>query len=170
MLTKNQEKYINTIPQEKTVKIVPFDPNVLNIADEVINKINNAIPKARIIYLGSSKLGIAGENDIDLGVLVGDQFENSVLIIKHLFGDTTKIEPEKKMARWEFIYKDFLIDIYLTSSLTPEIQMQMNTQILLESNPNLKNEYEQLKIKSDGLSQREYTKKKLEFFNKILEL
>ncbi len=58
--------------------------------------------------------------------------------------------------------------IYLAPAMTPSIQEAHDVQRLLESRGDLRSEYERLKISCDGMSQRDYTRKKFEFFNTIL--
>ncbi len=169
MLTKAQEGYLQTIPEDRIAHVVAFDPKSQEVANQIMEQIKTALPHAVVTYLGSSKLGIAGENDIDLQVLSGDNFSKYAKELEKLFGKPLKNNVEKKRARWEFTRENFPVELYLTDIMTPNLLEQIDTQVLLESDERLRKEYESLKLKANGLPYREYLKMKYEFWNRILE-
>jgi hypothetical protein len=170
MLTPNQEGYLQTLPEDRIAHVVPFDPAVRTIAQEIISEVAKIFPIGKVFYLGSSKLGIAGENDIDLTVLGGSNFENSMRDLTQLYGNPTRENRKDKIVKWEFIRNGFPVELHLIDVVTPNFQEQIDTQEILENNKDLLLEYEQLKLKANGLPWREYLRVKYEFWNKILGL
>ena len=167
MLTEQQEKYARTLSDTQTVHIKPFDALARDTAEELITEIKNVLPDTKIIYLGSSALGIAGENDIDLGIISTSPTEDSKKLCE-IFGPELKYDEKRRMTRWEFARNDFKVELFLTDAVSSELQEQIETQKLLMSRDDLRAEYEKIKQAADGVSIREYTKRKMEFFNKIL--
>ena len=71
MLTENQKKYLKTIPADKIIKIVPFDPKTRDIVKSIRQKINNdAGIKLGVNFMGASALGISGQGDIELYIFL----------------------------------------------------------------------------------------------------
>jgi len=69
MITANQAKYLQTIPENKMASIKVFDPKVREAAELIIGLIKSELPDLEVFFGGASALGIAGQNDIDLNVL-----------------------------------------------------------------------------------------------------
>lgn len=65
MLTADEEKYLLTIPLDKIAKINAYEPEVKGVAQKIIAEIQGVVPQRKILYVGASALGIAGQNDID---------------------------------------------------------------------------------------------------------
>jgi len=170
MLTQNQKGYLETIPDHRIAHVAPFNPDVQKIAQNIIIEVESSMPNLNVTYLGSSKLGIAGENDIDLNVLAGNNYDDAILVLVKMFGQPAKVKPEKKIVQWEFIKDGFPVEIFLTDFMTPSLQEQFDAQEILEKNKELLKEYEQIKIQANGLPYKEYLKRKYEFWNRILGL
>ena len=75
MLSKNQLDYLESVPKDKIAHVVAFDPGTQTTAQEITFEIKSLSPLAKVFYIGSSKLGIAGENDIDMTVLGESNFD-----------------------------------------------------------------------------------------------
>ena len=102
MLTKNQEEYLNTVPEDKIAHVVPFDPATQTTAQEITDEIKSVLPEAKVFYIGSSKLGIAGENDIDMTVLGESEFDNYLKLFEGLYGNPEHKDLENKYVKWEW--------------------------------------------------------------------
>ena len=87
MLTKDQQGYLNTVFEDKITHISPFDPATQTTAGEVITEIKSVFPSVEIFYTGSSKLGIAGENDIDLLIISTTSLEECFKYMKDKYGE-----------------------------------------------------------------------------------
>ena len=168
MLTQKQQDYLDTTPDYRIAHVVPFNPASKKVAEDIIKEIESALPSLKVTYLGSSKLGIVGENDIDLNILAGDNYEKAIPVLTKLFGEPAKVKPEKKIIQWQFAKNGFPVEVHFTDALTPSLREQMETQSILENDEKLLKEYEQLKIQASGLPFKEYQKRKYEFWNRIL--
>lgn len=169
MLTPGQEKYLSTMDSERICKISPFDPEVLRTGQEIENNLNTILPKESIvIYIGSSVLGIAGENDIDISVVSKDgEFQNNFKVMKLHYGVPKEEKAEKEYVKWEFKMDGFPVELYLNGKMTSLLQEQINTHKILTNDENLRKEYESIKIGFDGKSWKDYMRVKMEFFNRI---
>lgn len=168
MLTSNQEGYLKTVPEDKLAKVVPFDPATQTTAQEIISEIKDVLPEAEIYYIGSSKLGIAGENDIDMTVMANGHFESYAEVLESLYGKPHHTNLNNKYIKWELIRNSFPVELHLNDVITPNFQEQLDSQKILEQNEDLRKEYEEIKLACNGLSWKEYLIKKYEFWNRIL--
>ena len=168
MLTENQKGYLNTVPEDKIAHVVPFDPATQTTAHEITTEIKSVLPEAKVFYIGSSKLGIAGENDIDMTVLGESEFDNYLKIFEGLYGNPEHKNVENKYVKWEFVRNGFPVELHLNAFMTPNFQEQIDTNKILEENRDLLLEYEQIKLQCDGISWKKYMVKKYEFWNKVL--
>lgn len=167
MLTKGEEKYLKTIPEDKMANVKPFDPKVRDTGNSIVENIKNKMPELEVLFMGASALGIAGQNDIDINILsTPNEYTNHLPSLVKLFGEPTKLNSN--LIKWEFVKDGFEVEPYLTDKDSPLLQRQVNTFNILKNSPNLTKEYENIKRECDGLSFREYMKRKFEFFNKIL--
>lgn len=167
MLTKDEENYIDKIPNDKIVTIHPFDNQITEIVDEVITSINKIFPDLETIHMGASALEISGQNDIDIYAFSNPQDFNKYMsgLIK-LFGKPLHIHGT--FIEWGFIKSGFDIEFYLTSKDSETMKKQIEVFEILDNNKNLLIEYEKLKESMNGKSFKEYQRKKYEFYHKIL--
>lgn len=166
MLTPNQEKYLLTIPENKVTIIKPFNPRIQELARNIISKIKEILPKVKILFMGASALGIAGQNDIDITILSNGNFEKNHKLLNGLFGKPTK--SNHTLIKWEFIQDGFDVELYLNDKISSVLQEQIDTFNLLKNNPKLLREYERIKLESKDISFKDYMRRKYEFFNRIL--
>lgn len=167
MLTPNQEKYLLTIPAGKIARIVPYNPKIREAMRAIEDEIRKVIPDLEIVSNGSSALGIAGQNDIDMQLLSSPNEYGSYLpVLAQLFGPPVK--RSLKLIKWEFLRGGFEVELYLTDRNSAVLQDQMKTFRLLQQREDLRKEYQQLKLECNGIKFREYMRRKYEFFNRIL--
>ncbi len=170
MIFDHQQRYLDTLPDDgRLAHIFPFDPKAQTVAKEMMENIEKVLPGAKIYYQGSSALGIAGENDIDLSINFPD-FNKAVEELGHLFGPAKHISQDSTYAHWDFVRDGFLVDMGLQPEMTPMLKEQLKTQLVLEKSEDLRKEYEQIKLESDGLPWKEYLIKKYEFWNRITSI
>lgn len=165
MLTEGNKKYLQSISDTEIAKIAAFNPDTQRVAKELTEKLKTVLPKARVIYFGSSALGIAGENDIDLGVIDANEFNSGAKKLKDLYGEPVKIDEKHEVMRWEFEKNGFIVELFLSNALAGRHAEHVKNHERLAKDENLRKIYKDLKISCEGLSKREYMKKKLEFFN-----
>ncbi len=168
MLTSSQEKYLQKIPENQTVSIKPFDPKAKGVASDIIAEIKQIVPKLKVLFMGAAALGIAGQNDLDLYILCPEKdFAKYLSKLEEHFG---KRVQGISIIKWEFTRGGFPVELYLTDPETPLMKEQIQLFELLKSDPILRKEYEQIKLDSEGISFREYMRRKYEFFNRVLGL
>ena len=100
MITSGQEKYLATLPDGRIVHVAPFDPLARETGTALVAEIQTALPEVAIHYIGSTVLGIAGENDIDVSIVSAGSFENELSALDALYGKPTNYKPEKQWAEW----------------------------------------------------------------------
>ena len=168
MLTENQEKYLKTIPEDKIASVKSFDPKVRDSSNEIVRQIKNKLPDLEVLFMGASALEIAGQNDIDINVLsTPNEYHKHSPALKELFGEPVK--SNSNLIKCEFIKDGFEVEVYLTDKNSPLLREQIETSTILKYNFDLRKQYEKIKLECNGLSFREYMRRKYEFFNKILE-
>lgn len=163
MLTKDEKDYLKKIPASKKASIKPFDQQAKKVGDSVVSKIKKALPKVKVLFMGSTALGIAGQNDIDIYVLSEPKdFGKYLPNLKKLFGAPK--HTHKTFIEWKFDESGYPVELYLTEP--PEKQIKVFE--ILKSNKKLLKRYENLKLKFNGKSFRDYQRAKYEFYNQIL--
>ena len=167
MLTQAQQKYLLTIPKEKTVTIYPFTKELEQAADELIATVQRAVPDLTVQHLGASALGLSGQGDLDIYTFCDPAAFNVYLPrLIETFG-----EPEKRgktSIKWAFEKNGFPVELYLTDPSSDAMQEQIKTFELLRDNEQLRSEYEALKEKMNGRPFRQYQVAKYEFYNRLL--
>jgi GrpB-like predicted nucleotidyltransferase (UPF0157 family) len=172
MLTESQEKYLASLPKEKIIEVKPFDPKTRETADKIITKIKEILPHANLHFGGAAALGIAGQNDIDILILYRlEEYDQYFFELEKIFGSPSRIgtSPKNKSVKWDFKQDNFDIELYMTLYDSPASQEQIKIFELLSQNKALCNDYEQTKLPYGQIDFKEYTRKKYEFFNKILK-
>ena len=167
MLTKDEESYLNKIPEDKIVNINPFDNRIIKTADEITASIIKIYPNLEIKHMGASALEISGQNDIDIYVFSDPiDFDKYLLGLTKLFGKPLHVH--EKFIEWQFTKNGFDIEFYLTSKDSETMKKQIEVFKILRNDKNLLKGYEELKEGMNGKSFKEYQRKKYEFYHKIL--
>lgn len=167
MLTPDQEKYLETIPAGKKIAVQDFNPAVKVASDKVVSAIKTQQPDWDVRSMGSSELGIAGQNDIDIAVLATQATYHDYLpTLESLFGPPH--QKEKLPMKWEFNQDGFEVELHVADSTTTTFQEHLEVFTILKEDAELRASYEGLKKSCDGGSFKEYMKKKYEFFNEML--
>lgn len=167
MLTKDELKYLETIPESRLVTIQQYNPVTKDVVKSIIEKIKVALPEAKIIFMGASALEIAGQNDIDLYLLTEpSNFEDYSNEIIKLFGEPT--HKAQSFIEWNFDQDGFDIELYISDPTTESMQRQLKIFNILSNNSNLRQEYENLKLKFNRKKYKDYQRAKYEFYNEIL--
>ncbi len=164
MLTKDEKNYLAEIPTSQKVTIKVFDPKARNTGESIVSKIKASLPGIKVLFMGATALGIAGQNDIDIYVLADPkEFSKYLPSLKKLLGKPKHIH--KTFIEWNFEENGYSVELYLTEP--PERQIKVFQ--ILKSDKKLLKKYENLKLKFDGKSFRDYQKAKYEFYDKILK-
>ncbi len=170
MLTPEQEKWIARLSDIKTITIVPFDITAEEKFQRVRAKIQEALGQdVRIEHHGATSLGISGQDEIDVYLPVSPaRFEALVEALKSRFGEPRSFYPLKR-ARFVTEENGKHIDIFPINEESVDWKNLVKFETILRSDPAKLEEYRRLKESGNGLSTREYYRRKLEFINKILK-
>jgi len=167
MLTKDQKRYLEKIPASKRVKIYLFDKKVQKIAENIIQSVKEICPDLKVVHMGASALGIAGQKDLDIYAFSEPKDFNKYLPrLTKLF-----CKPKSKhetFIEWNFTRSGCSVEFYLTDPDSESMKQQIAAFETLRKDKKLLNKYENLKMSMNGKSFKEYQRKKYEFFNKIL--
>ncbi|MBI2103489.1 GNAT family N-acetyltransferase [Candidatus Woesebacteria bacterium] len=163
MLTQDEKNYLAKIDPNKKVSVSAFDPIAKETGELIVEKIRSKLPKAKVLFMGATALEIAGQNDIDIYVLSDrNEFSKYLPTLQKLFGKPRNIH--ETFIEWSFTEKGKPVELYLTEP--PERQIKVFE--ILKSDKKLLKECEDIKLKFNGKSFRDYQKAKYEFNNRIL--
>jgi len=170
MLTERQKKWINNLSDEDKIEILPFDETSIEKFNEIKDNIGNSLGKEiKVEHHGSTSLGIAGQNEIDIFIpLPPNEFYLKTLVaeLSELFGSPKSVH--KTRIRFQIFKDSKKIDIFLIDENSKGWLDGLKFEEYLKTHNDALKEYEDLKYACIGLSIREFYKKKLEYINKIL--
>ena len=164
MLTESQEKYLAGIPENANADIEPWDPSAAEFAKNLITELEQATG-LETFWGGSLALGILGQNDVDLFLFSEpENFHTHLPEITSILG-----EPKYKLSDrilWRTTKDSYRIDACLGSKNAEGVQSDIFFSNSLKNDDALLQEY--IALKENGLSAREYYKRKNEFYNRIV--
>ncbi len=171
MLTAEQEKWIAHLSDQDQISIVPFDPTAQHKFEVVKDQIRAVLGEGtRVEHRGATSLGISGQDEIDVYVPVPEsQFNGLLPVLSAAFGPPRSHYPLER-ARFVTFVEGKHIDIFLINESCHGWLDGNRFDNYLRSHPDVLRRYCLLKEAGHGLSTREYYRRKLEFFNKILAL
>lgn len=169
MLTLAQEKWIAHLSDETKIKIVPFDPSSVEKFEKIKAKIWSVFGnKINVYHCGATNLGISGQDEIDVYIPVPKQSFNSLITpLADLFGPPASHYPLER-ARFKTFIDEKHIDVFLINETSSGWINGVKFEKYLRSHPKALESYRVLKEKGNGLSTREYYRRKIEFINDIL--
>ncbi len=169
MLTPEQEKWIDHLSDTDVISIVPFDPTVEEKFRKVKTRIQHALGSdVNVEHHGASSLGISGQDEIDVYLPIEpEQFETLINNLKSLFDEPRSYYPLKR-ARFVTEVDGKHIDVFLINKESDDWKNMLEFEALLRENHKILKEYKNMKELGNGLSTREYYRRKLEFINQIL--
>jgi phosphatidyl-myo-inositol alpha-mannosyltransferase len=161
--------YLLTYPTRKKVALEKCDPNVINISNNLKEMMINAGLNLKINFIGSSQLEIAGQRDIDILIECSTiDFEKYIPVLEKLFGPYKK--KKRHFIEWFFNTEGYEVELVLIDPNSSKFREQMASFNILSRNKIILREYEKLKNSANGLSIREYQKRKILFFHRIISL
>lgn len=166
MLTLEEKKYLEGLPTQESHRIVhiqPYNSVIANIANGIVRALEQQLPVGTDIrFMGASALGISGQNDIDIYVLVSDVEQARYLL------QLEQVLGKQENHKWHWYEQGYEVSIYLADPSSPSQKRQIDMHTALHNSPELLREYEQLKSAMNGKTYVEYQKAKYEFYNKVL--
>ncbi|MCR4275541.1 MAG: GrpB family protein [Candidatus Wolfebacteria bacterium] len=169
MLTLEQEKWIAHLSDENKIIIVPFDPTAEEKFQKVKQRINDSIGReVPVEHRGATSLGISGQDEIDVYIPIPSaRFNSLVDPLKNIFGEPKSLYPLER-ARFVTEENGKHIDVFLINEEHDGWKNAVKFEEYLRSHPEALEKYRQLKEDGNGLSVREYYRRKTEFINEIL--
>jgi GrpB-like predicted nucleotidyltransferase (UPF0157 family) len=169
VLTAEQQKWIDHLSTEDTIRIVPYDPRCKVIYETVKKRIQKEFgTELPVEHHGASSLGISGQDEIDIFIpVVTERFTPLVGPLSKFLG-VPKSWYQNERVRFKIYEDSKKIDLFLVNSDHYSWIDTVVFERLLREKPELLDEYRLLKEDGDGLSVREYYRRKTEFINKVI--
>lgn len=169
MLTAEQEKWVDHLSGDSRVKIVPFDPTSQEKFERVKSIIRSKLGEAMgVEHRGATSFGISGQDEIDIYIPVAPNlFDSYIAPLTELFGEPKSHYPLER-ARFVSSEAGKHVDIFLTNKEHAGWLNSIKFENYLRKHPEVLEEYRRMKEAGDGLSVREYYRRKVEFINEIL--
>ena len=169
MLTPEQEKWINHLSDQDVIKIIPFDPTAEEKYKKVRQRVHEALgDKIPIDHHGATSLGISGQDEIDVYIPVAQtRFDLMIDPLKSIFGEPKSLYP---LDRARFVTEEDgkHVDVFLINKEHDGWKNMVRFEAYLRLHPEALEAYRKLKEDSNGLSVREYYRRKIEFINDVL--
>ena len=115
-------------------------------------------------------MGISGQDEIDVYIPVApSKFNKLIPSLTQLFGEPRSHYPLER-ARFVTIENGKHVDVFLINKDSDGWLNGLKFEKYLKSHPKALEAYRKLKESGNGLSTREYYRRKIEFINQILDL
>jgi GrpB-like predicted nucleotidyltransferase (UPF0157 family) len=158
--------YSFTYSKHKKIKIAPYDPAVSALGRSLVARIQKKYPSLEVHFIGSPAHKIAGQRDIDLYVTCPkEHMARYVTFCSTLFGAPEKIRPS--YIEWHTKIRSCEVEVIMGEKHNRIIEGPLAVYQILKKFPRLLSQYEKLKLRSNGVSEREYKRRRLEFFDDI---
>jgi GrpB-like predicted nucleotidyltransferase (UPF0157 family) len=161
----------NSEQKTKFLKPEEYQPQALKLFDELEIKFRKLLPLAVIEHIGSSSIvGIISKGDLDIYVAVdSENFNEAILKIK-TFGFQIKQKTLRTSDLCPFESFDFKIEVGIQLvKKGSKFEFFLEFRDRMNSDENLRFEYNKLKLESEGLSPSDYRKIKSQFIERTLE-
>jgi GrpB-like predicted nucleotidyltransferase (UPF0157 family) len=170
MITPDQEKWLKHISDTKKVRILPYNPKVKETFQKIKQHLQSILGKeVEIVHRGASNLGISGKGEIDMYIPVEkDQFVPILKKLKEEYGKPDSLYPNER-SRFNFRIDDIDIELFLINKESDGWRKGNQFEEYLKNNTDALKEYMKIKEESEGVTTREYYRRKLEFMNKIFD-
>ena len=168
MLTPEQEKWIESL-SDRIISITPYDSRAEEFFKRTKVKIQDLLgPDVAVEHCGATALGISGQDEVDVSIVVEkEKFPEYISKLEVIFGPVRSKYEDR--ARFEVRDGDKKIDLKIIDVNHPNYINGKVFEDYLRHNPQELERYRALKLECDGLTTREYNRRKVEFTNEILE-
>jgi GrpB-like predicted nucleotidyltransferase (UPF0157 family) len=171
MITPQQQKWIDHLSDKDRIVIKPYDSTTPEKFEAVKTKIKNSLGESiDVRHCGATSLGISGQDEIDVYIPVApSKFNKLIPSLTQLFGEPRSHYPLER-ARFVTIENGKHVDVFLINKDSDGWLNGLKFEKYLKSHPKALEAYRKLKESGNGLSTREYYRRKIEFINQILDL
>ena len=167
MLTPDQEQWIDSLSTERIIKIVPYDPKTDELFGKVKNKITDLLgPEVLVEHSGASSLGISGQDEIDVAIVADkEKFNEYIPKLETIFGEVRSRYEDR--VRFEVKEDGKKIDLKIVDTSHPNYAEEKLFVNYLRNHPEDLGRYQILKEECNGLTVKEYYRRKVNFINEI---
>ena len=167
MLTPEQEAWINTL-SDRIISISPYDPHSQVLFRRVQKKIHSLLGEDVLVeQSGSTIFEIAGQNEVDVVIVVPkNKFPEYIPKLEAVYGPVRSNYPDR--ARFEVKEDEKKIDLKIVDVHHPNYTEGKVFEDYIKAHPEDVERFRILKEQSNGLTTKEYYRKKIEFINEIL--
>ena len=169
-MTTDKEKWVNHLSDTPgQIKISPFDPSSQAKFERIKKLIQDKLGKSvRVEHRGASSFGISGQDEIDVYVpVLPDKFDKFVILVEEIFGEPRSLYPLQR-ARFAVSESGKKIDLFVINEKHDDWINGLKFENYLKTHSEALDAYKKLKEEGNGLSTREYYRRKNEFIDQIL--
>lgn len=170
LLWQNPRNYIYSLlfTPDDPVVLLPYNPKSEEIARKVTKEITTQLKEVTVEFVGSAALKLPGDKDIDLYIPTTlENIKKIEKVLTTLFGAPAK--NRKTFSEWNFQRDDFNIELMLINRTDSAYIDQKIVYVMLNKDKKTREEYKQIKLSSQGISMREYQKRRMSFYNNLVE-
>lgn len=170
MLTAEQKKWIAHLSDKDKINIVPFDPTAEEKFKKIKQRVQDALGKELPVeHHGATSLGISGQDEIDIYIPVPSaKFNSRTRHLSNIFGEPRSLYTLQR-ARFVTEEEGKHVDIFLVNADHDDWRSLTKFESYLRTHPEALEDYRMFKENCDGISTREYYRRKIEFVNEILD-
>ncbi len=167
MLTPEQEQWLDSL-SDRVVTIVPYDPRAEELFKIVKEKIVAVLgTEAKVEHGGSTLFQMPGQDEIDVAIVADkEMFPEYIEKLEPVFGPVRSLYPDR--ARFEVKEQGKKIDLKLVDQNHINYIEGKILEDYIMAHPEALERYRVLKEESDGLTLKEYYRRKILFNNDIL--
>jgi len=150
------------------IEIRPYDLHAPEIFAKIEKRIRSGFEEnIKIELRGSTRLGISGQGELDIYIPVAPESFNRMLErLEKILGAPGSVYPERR-ARFVEDSEGMKAEIFLINEKSDDWTRCLKFENYLETHPEALTAYEKTKKDGNGLSTREYYRRKNEFMNEV---
>jgi GrpB-like predicted nucleotidyltransferase (UPF0157 family) len=158
-------------PLDYPVKIVEPSKEVFDLIESYKNIVRKALPKSKVTLIGSFAIPVCGKNEFDLLVEIGkdEDVREAQEKIKEASNDKMGIGPIMEngegFSRSKKRY-GMICELHIVKEGHKNIEKYLTQIKKFKEEPQLAEEYSNMKRSFEGKTEEEYKKAKKEFFKK----
>lgn len=167
MLTREQEEWVNSL-SDRQISIVPYDPRTERLFKSVEKKIHGILGvDVAIEHCGASSLGISGQDEIDISIVTTrDRFADYVSRLDGRLGTVASWYEDR--VRFKLKEDGKKIDLKVIDKDHGSYRESKMFEEHLRTHLGDLERYRILKEHCNGMTVKEYYRRKIEFINDIL--
>jgi predicted nucleotidyltransferase len=171
LLVESPREYLFsfTYPDDDKIVIRPYDPAVTKLGESLVEKIHKSSPNLKVYFYGSAALKVSGQRDVDIMVeCLPRELPRYLPRLKKIFGEPTK--KRREFVEWHRKMEGCSLDLMIINPNHIVFREILKVYEALKNDQNLLKKYEDLKIFCNGVSSREYKRRRLEFFHQMMAI